>query len=385
MEWERTKFYLQTGVKSHYTDLQAAWAHNQAASGDPQGGEPTAFGQPMMVLHHSTVQNCFLVFRGSLCVTVCLLYWHWAPLRRAWLHLLCIFCLGIYRHWWDSPHWRGAPVPDHLGYASLDPFHYIRVSPILETQSWTHCSSLTGAVYRGRITSLDLLAILCLMQLRIPLAFLAARAHCLLMSRVVSPPLCPHVLCCRAAFQLGGPSMSWCLCLFLPRCRTLLNFVRFLSAHCSRCIVIERLTDTESGVLPLKKVCLDLPALHLLQKLLLKVTAILFYSLFLIMLNLTVFSFLLSVTLLSWVHKTSEHDIPWFPFLLAQIGQVFIQCRHLRPHLLQYGMGGKDKKEQVAIAQEIASVTRMIKYSSFPNCSISIPQQSIIFAWKFLF
>lgn len=52
MEWERTKFYLQTGVKSHYTDLQAAWAHNQVASGDPQGGEPTAFGQPVAVLCH---------------------------------------------------------------------------------------------------------------------------------------------------------------------------------------------------------------------------------------------------------------------------------------------------------------------------------------------
>lgn len=39
---------------------------------------------------------------------------------------------------------------------------------------------------RGRITSLDLLAVLCLMHSRIPLAFFAARAHCCLMFNSVS-------------------------------------------------------------------------------------------------------------------------------------------------------------------------------------------------------
>lgn len=138
------------------------------------------------------------------------------------------------------------------------------------------------------------------------------RARCLLMSKGVSPPSAPCPLL-QSCFSAG------CQGLFLPRCRTLhfllLNFVRFLSAHCSWCIVIKMQTDTESGVLPLNKVCLDLPALCLLQKLFLKVTVIFFYSLFLIMLNLTFFPFLLFITLL--VHKISEHDIPWFPFLLA--------------------------------------------------------------------
>ena len=47
-------------------------------------------------------------------------------------------------------------------------------------QNWTQCSrwGLTRAVQRGRRTSLNLLATLLLMHPRIPLAFLAARAHC---------------------------------------------------------------------------------------------------------------------------------------------------------------------------------------------------------------
>jgi len=47
-------------------------------------------------------------------------------------------------------------------------------SPELQYSRW----GLTRAEKRGRRTSFDLLAILLVMHPRIPLAFLAARAHC---------------------------------------------------------------------------------------------------------------------------------------------------------------------------------------------------------------
>jgi len=47
-------------------------------------------------------------------------------------------------------------------------------------QNWTQCSrcGLKGAEQRGRITFLDLLAMLCALHPRVPLALLATRAHC---------------------------------------------------------------------------------------------------------------------------------------------------------------------------------------------------------------
>ncbi|KAK4827750.1 hypothetical protein QYF61_021221 [Mycteria americana] len=55
-------------------------------------------------------------------------------------------------------------------------------------QNRTQCSrcGLTSAEQRGRITSLDLLAILLLMQPRIPSAFFKGRVHCLLIFNLVS-------------------------------------------------------------------------------------------------------------------------------------------------------------------------------------------------------
>jgi len=89
-------------------------------------------------------------------------------------------------------------------------------------QNWTQYSrwGLTRAEQRGRRTSLDLLATLLLMHPRIPLAFLATRAHWWLMvifsstSTLIS--LSTELLCSRSAL-----SLYWCMGLFLPRCRTL--------------------------------------------------------------------------------------------------------------------------------------------------------------------
>ncbi|KAK4810782.1 hypothetical protein QYF61_008754, partial [Mycteria americana] len=107
----------------------------------------------------------------------------------------------------------------------------------LGAQNWIQSSrcSLTSAEERGRITSLDLLAILCLMQPRIPLA-LAARAHCWLMFNLVSTRT-PRSFSARLLSSWVAPSIYWCLGLFLPKCRTWhfpwLNCMRFLSAHFS--------------------------------------------------------------------------------------------------------------------------------------------------------
>ena len=57
-----------------------------------------------------------------------------------------------------------------------------------EVQNWTQYSScgLTSAEQRGKISSIDLLPVLCLMQLRIPFAAFAARSYSWLMFNLVS-------------------------------------------------------------------------------------------------------------------------------------------------------------------------------------------------------
>ena len=55
-----------------------------------------------------TVKKCFLMFRGNLlCFRLCLWSWHWAPLKRAWLHPICTFPSSICTHWWDP--WAFSP------------------------------------------------------------------------------------------------------------------------------------------------------------------------------------------------------------------------------------------------------------------------------------
>ena len=55
---------------------------------------------------------------------------------------------------------------------------------------------------------------------RIPLIFLAARAHCWLMGNL-SPTSTPRSLSTGLLSSRSAPSLWWCMGLFLPRCRTL--------------------------------------------------------------------------------------------------------------------------------------------------------------------
>ena len=91
----------------------------------------------------------------------------------------------------------------------------------------------TRTEWRGRTTSLNLLAIFFVIHLRRPLAFLATRAHCWLMVSLLSartPMSFYSELSSRSA-----PNLYCCMQLFLPRYRTLrlllLEIFRFLSAQ----------------------------------------------------------------------------------------------------------------------------------------------------------
>jgi len=88
----------------------------------------------------------------------------------------------------------------------------------------------------GRITYLDLLAMLFLVQPRIPFAAFAAGARCWLMFNLVSTRT-PKYFSVKLLFSWAAPSINQCRGLFLPRYRTLhvslLNFIRLLSAHFS--------------------------------------------------------------------------------------------------------------------------------------------------------
>ena len=72
------------------------------------------------------------------------------------------------------------------------------------------------------------------MHPRMPLAFLAARAHCWLMVNLSSTST-PRSFSAELLSSRSAPSLYWCIGLFLPRCRTLclllLNLIRFLSAQ----------------------------------------------------------------------------------------------------------------------------------------------------------
>ena len=76
----------------------------------------------------------------------------------------------------------------HFCGPSLDPLQQVHVPPVPGLQSWTQDSTwgLTSAEQRGRITSLDLLAMLLLIQPRIQLPFWVARPHCHVMLSFLS-------------------------------------------------------------------------------------------------------------------------------------------------------------------------------------------------------
>ena len=85
----------------------------------------------------------------------------------------------------------------------------------------------------AEVSSPDLLAMLFLMCPRIPLAFVASRAHCWL-SQPVDHQYTQDLLC-TCLFQQISPKLYWYKCLFLLRCRTLhlplLNLITIPSAQ----------------------------------------------------------------------------------------------------------------------------------------------------------
>ena len=77
-----------------------------------------------------------------------------------------------------------------------------------------------------------------LMHSRIPLAFLASRAHCLLMANLLSTGT-PRSFSTELPSSRLYPSLYWCLRLFFPRCKNLqlllLDPIRFLPPNSPVC------------------------------------------------------------------------------------------------------------------------------------------------------
>lgn len=105
------------------------------------------------------------------------------------------------------------------------------VSPVC-SQYWKQYSEciLTTVEQRGRVTSLELLAVTFLIQPRRLLAFLATRVHCWLTVKFIRTPIS---FLAELLSSWPVSKLWWCLGLFLTRCKTwhfpLLGFMRFLS------------------------------------------------------------------------------------------------------------------------------------------------------------
>ena len=103
-------------------------------------------------------------------------------------------------------------------------------------QGWMQDSrwGLTRAEQKGRIPSLDWLAMFPLMQPRVRLAFWTVSTHCWLMSSFSSTGTHKSFLAELLSITLA-PSLYWYLGLPWPMCRTLhlilLNLMRFTQAH----------------------------------------------------------------------------------------------------------------------------------------------------------
>ena len=109
-------------------------------------------------------------------------------------------------------------APKHLRGPSRSALSFLN----WETKIWKQHSQwgLTRAESRGRITSLDVLTILFLMQYKrskISLAFLASRTHFWVMVYLLSTrPFSAELISSRSSL-----SLYWCMQLFLPRYRCL--------------------------------------------------------------------------------------------------------------------------------------------------------------------
>lgn len=106
-------------------------------------------------------------------------------------------------------------------------------SPQVDTAFQT---CLIRAEQRGRIISHDVLATFLIMQPKMLLAFLAARA-CYSLTVCLESTRAPRCFSADLPFKWSSPILYWCLGIFVPRCRTsyflLLNFMRFLLASYS--------------------------------------------------------------------------------------------------------------------------------------------------------
>jgi len=122
----------------------------------------------------------------------------------------------------------------------LDPLFSMSMSLLYwRAHNWTQHSRccLTSAEQRARITSIDRLAVLVLLQPRIRFTYFATRAHCWLVLNLVSLRT-PKGLFCKVAFQ---PASSQCVPHMLGVVRAqlqdsalpVLSFMRFLSVHFS--------------------------------------------------------------------------------------------------------------------------------------------------------
>ena len=76
----------------------------------------------------------------------------------------------------------------------------------------------TNAEYSGMITSFDRLVMLCLMHPRMRFALLAARAHCWLISSLLSTNT-PRSLSAGLLSSHSSPNLYLCPVLLHPRCR----------------------------------------------------------------------------------------------------------------------------------------------------------------------
>lgn len=105
-------------------------------------------------------------------------------------------------------------------------------------QHWTQRSKFVSLpLCRGlRINSLDLLAMISLMQPGIPLATFTARAHCWVISNLLSNRTTIS-FSAKLLSSHSFPSLYWFMGLFLPKCRIchfpLLNSMRLLLGHFS--------------------------------------------------------------------------------------------------------------------------------------------------------
>ena len=169
------------------------------------------------------------IFSVSVCAH-CLLCFHWAPLslfhtliNKISLSLLpalsAFHCIKILQSL------------SHLCGPLLGSLQYVHVRLVLGSpeQDPALRMGLISAEQRGRITSLDLLAILLLMQPKMLLAAFCCKGVLLAHVNLVSTASSSAKLLSSQAVR----SLYWCMALFLPRGRTWhfpLSFVRFLLA-----------------------------------------------------------------------------------------------------------------------------------------------------------